>query len=749
MLKKIFSMLLLCFLLASSFLMVYGSSWQLIPVSEGFAGGSGTREDPFLISTKNELAYFSQQANSGELFFGNHIKLTENIRLNEGQDLTYAWVPIESFYGYFDGDGYTISGMYIPSDIRANMQEDINTYEEYHLGLFVNNTGIICNLTVSGFIDASSTPSDIYIYPRVAGIVSNHNFGILYNCTSSVNFYIDCPSSIYGLSAYQYNDSSVIECVDNSQLYLGGKDFSFSYNVPGGTDYYPHLEEPPWGEDYPIAYPAEVNRYEPTGQGKVLFISSELCAYPPVFLEGFEDYQSFFSHYFHPDYSSVSFVDMTGDGIEEMVVVDMRIFCLAPYKTYESVSGFNDLYNNQAGCYVFTMTENKVSVLFRYDGITLNPQSEYGSKESIYLHKNENNIGSLILYEKESTCDFAFAFTFLNGICEKDIQINGTTNYGYRTRKDRTSFEIESLDPAKGTFEQIGEVKEVHLGGDLMFDEVEMEFYYNMDWRFNQGEKIKISFDESKEGSASAFENTTNAGKDDTTHVNNPYTVPVSVTFDGKGTLHFISQSPRTTFGAGAWNKDEWPPGSSNGASSGCTVADHCMALSWLGVDVTPKEMVELKLVTDGSFNVISSGKMIASTMNLLNLVPSGKIGHQLVLPRISREYKNDYEKTRQKAYDNRDANWKELDKCIARFQDNPEVYAPPILRIFKPGKSSHTVIVIGKIDENTYSIFDSASYNHQYVRKAHTIEEIACDSGKEGAYTTFPNTIEQYSATN
>ena len=92
-----------------------------------FAGGSGTEEDPYLISTPEQFAYFAERNNT-EKPTGEYYKLTADLYFNlgdasewendfEGNDATGIILgPVcndgSAFAGTFDGDGYTISGFY-------------------------------------------------------------------------------------------------------------------------------------------------------------------------------------------------------------------------------------------------------------------------------------------------------------------------------------------------------------------------------------------------------------------------------------------------------------------------------------------------------------------------------------------------------------------------------------------------------------------------------------------------------------
>ena len=88
-----------------------------------FAGGSGTKDDPYQIATAEQLAKLAKEVNSG-IWGGTHdgeyFKLTAPIDLSGKR-----WIPIgygnessHSFSGYFDGNNQVITGLYV--DERGN-----------------------------------------------------------------------------------------------------------------------------------------------------------------------------------------------------------------------------------------------------------------------------------------------------------------------------------------------------------------------------------------------------------------------------------------------------------------------------------------------------------------------------------------------------------------------------------------------------------------------------------------------------
>lgn len=88
-----------------------------------FAGGSGTKDDPYQIATAEQLAKLATEVNSGvpgQTHSGEYFKLTASIDLSGKR-----WVPIgygnlssKSFSGYFDGNNQVIKGLYV--DERRN-----------------------------------------------------------------------------------------------------------------------------------------------------------------------------------------------------------------------------------------------------------------------------------------------------------------------------------------------------------------------------------------------------------------------------------------------------------------------------------------------------------------------------------------------------------------------------------------------------------------------------------------------------
>ena len=92
-------------------------------VAPDFAGGTGTKDDPYQIANAGQLAKLAEEVNSGadgKTHSGEYFKLTAPIDLSGKR-----WVPIgygnessHSFSGFFDGNNQVITGLYV--DERGN-----------------------------------------------------------------------------------------------------------------------------------------------------------------------------------------------------------------------------------------------------------------------------------------------------------------------------------------------------------------------------------------------------------------------------------------------------------------------------------------------------------------------------------------------------------------------------------------------------------------------------------------------------
>lgn len=185
-----------------------GSTFQF-PTVEALQG-SGTEEDPFLISNLEELVFFASTINEqGKSYTGQYVLLTQDI------DATgYAWEPIgnnsNKWTGVFDGGNHTINGLSYG-----------NTYESY-VGFFSYNQGVIKNLNLTNANFAGN---------NYVGAIAGYNYTS--SNTETANTVIENCSVDNGEQGWVYgnnyvgaitglNNGTIIDCVGTDGAYVQG-----------------------------------------------------------------------------------------------------------------------------------------------------------------------------------------------------------------------------------------------------------------------------------------------------------------------------------------------------------------------------------------------------------------------------------------------------------------------------------------------------------------------------------------------
>lgn len=157
--------------------------------------GSGTENNPYVITTAEQLADLAYLVNNGNSYATKWFSLGTDIELNEGYTVTasnYAckqWTPIgdseNKFSGTFDGCGHSINGLYIDASLF------------FYTGLFgQTDSACIRNLTISsGYICSKCRYSDNSTYGYSGGIVGFAKNTTIYNCGNNVNISAQQSSS--------------------------------------------------------------------------------------------------------------------------------------------------------------------------------------------------------------------------------------------------------------------------------------------------------------------------------------------------------------------------------------------------------------------------------------------------------------------------------------------------------------------------------------------------------------------------
>ena len=193
------------------------SVWDGTSATE-FKFGSGTQEDPYLITNGAELRYLANQVNSGNAYDGSYFELISDIDFNDKE-----WTPIGNytnpFKGAFNGAGHTIANLTIPTS--SSLPTSITAYGIFGSIGDSNNKTIIKNLQIDNAkieINADGTMSNSstekgYTIGIVTGTMFNNAEikNVIVNNSSIVDNYTITISSnsdkvnVGGIAGYAVN----------------------------------------------------------------------------------------------------------------------------------------------------------------------------------------------------------------------------------------------------------------------------------------------------------------------------------------------------------------------------------------------------------------------------------------------------------------------------------------------------------------------------------------------------------------
>lgn len=184
--KRITSLVLVLALTLAMFLTVQpalaAEAWDGTAATN-YAGGSGTRDDPYLISTPGQLALFRDQVNGGR----------ENIcaQLSDNVDMgMQSWKPIglssSGYNGLFEGNGYAIRNLKIDQFSSGTSSGSGNVL--YGGGLFgiIGKNGIVRHVNVDGVVSANKMTEE-GLAPDI-GAICGGNLGVIEECFSTCSF---------------------------------------------------------------------------------------------------------------------------------------------------------------------------------------------------------------------------------------------------------------------------------------------------------------------------------------------------------------------------------------------------------------------------------------------------------------------------------------------------------------------------------------------------------------------------------
>lgn len=217
--------------------------WDGTSVSTSLSG-SGTEEDPYLIQSAADLAYFAQVVNNHNVdgtftkdhtsrevytvYTGVYFKLTKSIDL-DGKLLkigySLAWNKYSRFGGTFDGNNCSIRGISITAD-ETNRNDalfgmtyggtikNLSTYGDVYGGGVLN--GGIVGYLVSATVENCTSYVNIEGNNETGGIVGNLDNGTLINCTNYGK--VSCSGASAGVIVGKNASGTVTNCISFTEL---------------------------------------------------------------------------------------------------------------------------------------------------------------------------------------------------------------------------------------------------------------------------------------------------------------------------------------------------------------------------------------------------------------------------------------------------------------------------------------------------------------------------------------------------
>lgn len=212
-------------------------------VASSYRSGSGTRNNPYIISSPEEFAYFASNLEN-DSYDGKYFKIINDIVINDGyfyyendtlkynlngnayfvndnkyyssSDFTQEEVgtlnmfpSMSNFEGYLDGNFKTIYGYYSNSPLFENISGDVSSL--YLNNIVVKNKAILTTSLTNGTLDS------IYI----SGLLFDESSASLYDETTLYADYDQISLSINGVVATYSEGSSISNIINRASVYGG------------------------------------------------------------------------------------------------------------------------------------------------------------------------------------------------------------------------------------------------------------------------------------------------------------------------------------------------------------------------------------------------------------------------------------------------------------------------------------------------------------------------------------------------
>lgn len=193
----------------------------------------------YSIETPEELAWFAQKVNSGDTAISAILSADIDLSMKD-------WTPIVKYDGIFDGNGHTISGLYVSGKKYAGLFGSVD------VGVIKNL--VLDNSSINGFCESTSDNYCDSYTGGIAGVGSNATFQNIVNRANITgpqsakkiyrNSYIGgilgAATSYYKLIDNCSNEGSVIASTNDTSSYVGGilgSAKSSSFSITNSSNY--------------------------------------------------------------------------------------------------------------------------------------------------------------------------------------------------------------------------------------------------------------------------------------------------------------------------------------------------------------------------------------------------------------------------------------------------------------------------------------------------------------------------------
>lgn len=260
---KIFSLIIIitfCFLNAIFFLLPFNHNNETVYAdwtsnTSAITQGDGTENNPYVIDSAQKLAYMALQCNNGAGNFQTaYYVQTTNIDISADE-----WVPINSFSGVYDGQGYTINGLKNTTRNRfsffdvltqtsiiknlgfTNVNINRVASNSYDIAVLTNDSyGTIQNCFATGTINIDTNSLYAFNTLKVGGLVKWVANGTISNCyvdldVSAINYLIAVRDTHAGGICQQIDNGVIENCYSIGNIYVYG-----GYWKVGGITAYPN-----------------------------------------------------------------------------------------------------------------------------------------------------------------------------------------------------------------------------------------------------------------------------------------------------------------------------------------------------------------------------------------------------------------------------------------------------------------------------------------------------------------------------